>query len=229
MAAIIRDDATQRWERFLRWATAREATRWIFRGQSRDWPLRPSVGRHKNYDLDIERLMLDEFKRHAVSYFDTSVMADDWNHLALAQHHGLPTRLLDWTYSPLVAAFFAIQCGAGGHDGVVCAIQADRFAFVDTVKKPDPFRHNEVRLLRTPTHTPRLKSQKGLFSVHPRPQEELRGPEKFEIAARHKPDFQKFLYTMGIDAGFLMADLDGLSRTLAWRGANDLIKQGEKQ
>jgi type I restriction enzyme M protein len=50
--------------------------------------------------------MLEKFKREAIPYL-TIKPNDDWDWLALAQHHGLPTRLLDWTQNPLVAVGIA--------------------------------------------------------------------------------------------------------------------------
>lgn len=79
---------------------------YIYRGMNdSSHTLKTSLARlGGSYDL-LERHLLRNFKKYALpgSLNEDSI----WNILALAQHHGLPTRLLDWTYSPYVALHFA--------------------------------------------------------------------------------------------------------------------------
>lgn len=109
-------------ERLGRWRASR-----VYRGASdREWGLRTSLSRYCGHDLTLEAHVIRSFRKYA--YADLTGYDSIWQILPLAQHHGLPTRLLDWTYSPLVAAHFATEdIELYDRDGVIWCADLDRF------------------------------------------------------------------------------------------------------
>lgn len=76
-----------------------------FRGQPIDKPLLPKALR-RTYP---ERDLIDEFRLRAPALGSTPSFAEEAEWLFLMQHHGLPTRLLDWTEGALIALYFAVS------------------------------------------------------------------------------------------------------------------------
>jgi hypothetical protein len=104
--------------------TGRRRDTGVYRGGSQAAaPLLTSLDRLGGVDpphtkAGLEEHLLRNFIRYSRPHLDQSRPHNDWELLMLAQHHGVPTRLLDWSYSPLVAAFFATRPGDKGDRAV---------------------------------------------------------------------------------------------------------------
>ena len=106
------------WSEFLSMTADSPYHNWAFRGQrDASLPLYNAVSRYlMTYGIDPqswphqEERILRIFKRKAIHFLEhIPDLADDFQWLALMQDHGAPTRLLDFSWSPYVAAFFALH------------------------------------------------------------------------------------------------------------------------
>lgn len=216
--------------RFWEWTAQRPNPAFLFRGQGEDVPIRPKIGRPDyKYRRSREHQMFEAFKQRARP-FVAQRPDNDWEWLALAQHHGAPTRLTDWSTNPLVACWFAVTSYPLDKDAVVFALDTGRsdLKTVDTrtdkvsdgTKVAHPLEPlTNVYLVETSPISPRISTQRGIFTAHGAPDADFDVPpnEKFVIPQGLRGEMQGQLLDFGIDAAHIFPDLDGLCRTFDWR------------
>ena len=184
----------------------------LFRGVSNEkYKLIPSLFRHKKLG-DAEKRennIMWVFKTHAKAHMVNTPRTDlEW--LTIAQHHGLPTRLLDWSLSPLVAAFFAVK---DDFDKDAAIYVYDKGLF----SREEDLSLNSIREIVPffPSHvTKRISSQSGMFTIHPYDKFEINNnilSKKIFIPNNIKSDILGKLVKFGINHETMFPDLDGLS------------------
>jgi hypothetical protein len=214
-----------------------------FRGQANaEWGLQPNLYR-LGLQADEDELRL-EFKRRAAQLLAVErEPTNEWAWYFLMQHHGAPTRLLDWTDSALVALFFAVNSASPSNpsrdDAVVWAlnpfwlngtvvnidstIQTD---WVEADKYLMPVYQGtlvqELPIAIDPVHTAkRISVQFSRFTIHgtrPDGLTDVAGEtgqlRKLVIPARCLDRFRTDLRTCGIIDTAVFPDLEGLARDL---------------
>ena len=192
----------------------------MWRGISdKTYKLIPKVARDWHLDFDqlkiIEKFLLDHFKIRATPYCE-NIPKNDWEWLALAQHHGLPTRLLDWTCNPLIALYFAC---IEDHlrDGAVYFAKC--LNEVDVYKYKSPFDVEEERKWSAHHFSNRLSSQDALFTISKNPLVPFKQGLVYctIIKASAKKEIISALNQFGIHQGTIYPGLDGVARHVGER------------
>jgi hypothetical protein len=239
------------WSEFVRHTEALEG--WAFRGHvNAQWPLVPSLTRRLQQFSPEPRLWplresraMRIFRRKAHIYLaDRTALEDELRCLALMQHHGASTRLLDFTKSPFVAAFFALE--SASRDVAVFALNtpslwhsAPSFDPTLTRSRIDPrvrgnfgryFAANKLPVMwfgEPSEMDSRLVAQSGLFvvpGVLDQPLDVILdgygGSEhlltKFVLPLEMRHDAMRALYRMNVTYATLFPDLDGLARSVSY-------------
>lgn len=213
----------------------------LFRGQTNDDDLLPGIGRKfKDKDgnpitpkisKDTEASMLELFHKRLPNYIDTS-FTNNWDLLAIAQHHGMATRLLDWTQNPLIALWFACSSSyLTGNYSVIRIINTSSLNIYKYNNSDSPFDIEKTKIISPNWIAKRIANQSGLFTIH-KPAEENNMLTFLSLDNERNLDFviHKFivpnvfreniireLNSYGINHSSVFPDVDGLCKSLNWQ------------
>jgi FRG domain len=209
----------------------KNADPFLFRGQSLDKPLLPRLARGlfpSSKLPDIEHKMFEEFSRASLPLGDF-IVTQKWDLLSLAQHHGMATRLLDWTTNALAGLWYAVWNKQQGDSepAIVWLLKTKDDDFIDVEKHESPFGITATGVHRPKTITRRIAAQRGLFTAHVMSEhgicEALDENKRFSgrlekfIPSSICSDMQQQLDKCGVNRFSLFPDLDGLCAHLEWR------------
>lgn len=203
----------------------------IFRGQAdKNWDLKTSLERYysifvANADRPVKPTLtgaqgwiMDDFKKFAPSII-SQLPDSEWNWLALGQHHGCPTCLLDWTTNPLVALYFAVSDPLHDSDSVVWCYQPHIWMGNHDL---DIKTTEQILGFDPPDFSPRIRAQSAVLTFHPVPYLGENSPSVevnrirsvVIIGKEDRSRMLRELSTFGVHAGSVFPDLDGISRRI---------------
>lgn len=197
----------------------------LFRGQcNAGWPLVPSIAR-QCASPEVEARMLDEFTRRALPHLGPAPNLDACDWLALAQQHGMRTRLLDWSGNALAALWFAVRSDNGiGADGAVWCLSHDAEDIATATDRRAPLQVERTKVFRPRHVMPRITAQDGWFTIHrydadaqgfaPLDQDpDLAGRlTRIVVPGDRFAAIRRELAGVGVSIGTIFPDLDGIAQ-----------------